>query len=331
MPVVLRILYLFFDGIGLGVNDPDLNPFRRYATSYLSAPGGISPSVSLPEGWQMAETDASLGFSGLPQSATGQTTLWTGTNGMQAMGRHKTGFPGPTLIRVLEEYGMLRLLNESGRSATLLNAYSEKYLERVAARPRLMSCSTHLQRSSGVPLKRLDDLAGGDALFMDITHEIMHKVYPELEERFPVVPAYTRGQDLLEISRTRNYDLCIHEFFLTDKAGHDQDFEFAAWTIRTLEEFLAGICENLNPENELLIITSDHGNLEDLSTKTHTRNPVPTFVFGEPERAKRIAGRIKRLTDIVPVIYEELGAGDLLERLPGPEANPDPAAARAAK
>ncbi|MCR9145324.1 MAG: metalloenzyme [bacterium] len=313
----MRILYLFIDGIGFGQNDPDTNPFRRYAASYLSALSGISPSVSVPEAWRLAETDASMGFPGLPQSASGQTTLWTGTNGVRAMGRHKTGFPGPTLVRVLEQYSIIKTLTDLGRPATLLNAYTGEYLERIKDRPRLMSASSHLQRVSGQPFKNMDDLARGDALYMDVTHEIMHHLYPEMTDRFPVASGRQRGRDLVRMSR--RYDLSIYEFFLTDKAGHDQDFELARWTITTLEEFLAGICEAIDPAEELLLVTSDHGNMEDLSTKTHTKNPVPTFVFGAD--SARIAGRIHSLMDIVPIIYEELG---VQVKLPGPDENPDP-------
>ncbi|MEQ9363192.1 MAG: metalloenzyme [Leptospirales bacterium] len=313
----MRIIYLFIDGIGFGQNDPDTNPFRRFATSYLSAPGGISPSVSVPEGWQVAETDASMGFPGLPQSASGQTTLWTGTNGVRAMGRHKTGFPGPTLVRVLEEYSIIKTLTARGRPATLLNAYTGEYIERIKDRPRLMSASSHLQRVSGQAFKNMEDLARGEALYMDVTHEIMHHLYPELAERFPRESPRQRGRDLVRMSRA--YDLSIYEFFLTDKAGHDQDFDLAGWAIRTLEEFLAGICDALDPAAELLLVTSDHGNMEDLSVKTHTTNPVPTFVFGRD--SKRIAGRVRSLMDIAPIIYEELGVA---VDLPGPEQNPDP-------
>lgn len=313
----MRIIYLFIDGIGFGQNNPDTNPFRRHATSYLSALGGFSPSVSVPQSWQMAETDASMGFPGLPQSASGQTTLWTGTNGVRAMGRHKTGFPGPTLIRVLDEYSVIKTLTRLNRRASLMNAYTGDYIQRIADRPRLMSASSHLQRVSGQPFKSMEDLSRGDALYMDVTHEIMHHLYPDLADSFPVVSARSRGRDLVKMSRS--YDLSIYEFFITDKAGHDQDFELARWTITTLEEFLAGICEALDPAEELLLVTSDHGNLEDLSTKTHTKNPVPTFVFGAD--SERIAGRIHNLMDIVPVIYEQLG---LEIALPGPGENPDP-------
>jgi len=46
----------------------------------------------------------------------------------------------------------------------------------------------------------------------------------------------------------------------------------------------------------LVILTSDHGNLEDLSVKTHTRNPVPTLLWGLG--AADAASRIRNLCDI---------------------------------
>lgn len=313
----MRVIYLFIDGVGLGENDPDRNPFSRYALSYLSAPGGRSPSESTPAGWEMAETDAHLGFDGLPQSATGQTSLWTGTNGVRAMQRHKTGFPGPTLIRVIREYSVIKAFHEAGRPAALLNAYSDDYIDRIEAKPRLKSASTHVHTASGQRLKRLEDLEHDDALYMDITHEIMHQLYPDAAGRFPVIDARQRGRDLVGIAR--RYELSVFEFFLSDKAGHDQSFESAEWVIRTLEDFIAGIVEAIDPAEELLLITSDHGNLEDLSTKSHTNNKVPTFAFGN--HAAQVPGRIRRLTDIVPFIYEKAG---LDVTLPGGDENPDP-------
>ncbi len=313
----MRVIYLFIDGVGLGENDPDRNPFSRYALSYLSAPGDISPSESTAEGWEIAETDAHLGFDGLPQSATGQTSLWTGTNGVRAMQRHKTGFPGPTLIRVIREYSVIKAFHDAGRPATLLNAYSDDYVQRIQQKPRLKSASTHLHTASGQALKRLTDLERGDALYMDITHEIMHRLYPDEAGRFPLIDARQRGRDL--VAMARRYELCVFEFFLSDKAGHDQAFDLAEWVVRTLEEFIAGIVETIDPEEELLLITSDHGNLEDLSTKSHTNNKVPTFAFGK--YAAEVPGRIRRLTDIVPFIYEKAG---LDVSLPGDDENPDP-------
>ena len=297
-----RIIYLFYDGIGLGKHDTSVNPFSRYALSYLSVLGDRAPSKTLPQGWYVTPTDAQLGVPGLPQSATGQTALWTGVNGALSMGCHVTAFPGPTLIQIIEQHSIIKKLCEQGYKATLLNAYTTTYLQRMQDKPRLRSVSSHLQKSAGLPYMTLEDLRQGRALYMDYTHEIMHLLYPELEQDFPIHSAYERGAYLARLAR--NYDLVIHEFFLTDKAGHKQSWEMAEWCIRTIEDFLDGLVQSLDTENELLLITSDHGNLEDLTTKTHTAHPVPTFAYGK--LAKQAIEKIKSITDIPLFIYEVL-------------------------
>jgi bisphosphoglycerate-independent phosphoglycerate mutase (AlkP superfamily) len=57
-------------------------------------------------------------------------------------------------------------------------------------------------------------------------------------------------------------------------------------------------------EKTTVILTSDHGNIEDLSVRNHTLNDVPTVVWGaEKEFA---AQRIKDLSDITPTITKIL-------------------------
>ena len=306
-----HIFYLFLDGVGLGPEDPETNPFTRYASSFLSAAGGKNPATALPADWQICPTDAHMGLDGLPQSATGQTALWTGADGPRLMGRHMTGFPGPTLKRVIQEYSIVKQFVDHNRRATLLNAYSDVYLRRIEKKPRLMSASTHVQKASGQPLKTLEDLEARDAIYMDITHEIMHRFFPVLADRFPILPAEERGRDLVRIGR--NYHLVLHEFFITDKAGHDQSWEMAEWAIHTLEAFIGGIVAGMRPQNELLIITSDHGNMEDLSTKTHTNNKVPTFLYGCG--SEQLSNEIRTLMDIPRALYRLVGIDVDFDRL----------------
>jgi phosphopentomutase len=64
----------------------------------------------------------------------------------------------------------------------------------------------------------------------------------------------------------------------------------------------------MDSSEDLLFVTSDHGNIEDISIKTHTKNPVPTILYGNiPERAS-IA--VKSLTDIVPLVMKLLAGND---------------------
>lgn len=277
-----------------------MNPFTRHGNSILSLLGDRPPPADW-QSWHLYPVSAHMGVSGLPQSATGQTALWTGINAPRLMGHHKTGFPGPTLIPVIREHSILRRFREVGKKARLVNAYSERYLERIAKKPRLMSTSTHVQLASGQPLASLEMLRSGEALYMDITHEIMHAFWPESRDEYPVQDPYQRGRHLAHLAGKS--DLLLFEYFLTDKLGHDQDMTHAPRILHHLEQFLRGIGDNLG-ENDTLIVTSDHGNFEDMSTGSHTHNPVPLLAKG---RSASRAAQIRYLYEIPQWIYELTG------------------------
>lgn len=296
----MRLLYIFIDGIGFGKSNPDSNPFSKFASNSLISLGG---GINTVPGMYISEIDAHQGIKGLPQSATGQTSLWTGINGSKMMGHHKTGFPGPTLIDVIQKHSIIRKFRDNGLLATLINAYSQKYIERLEKHPRFKSASTQVQLAAGLALKNLQDLAQGNALYMDLTHEIMHNFYPHLKQSFPLKTARQAGIDLVRM--LKDYDLLIYEYFLSDKAGHKRDWRMAKWIIENLEQFIAGITSRLNPAEDLLLISSDHGNLENLDTKTHTHNPVPLIAFGK--YADLFHSQCKTLTDIPNLIYKTWG------------------------
>ncbi len=99
-----------------------------------------------------------------------------------------------------------------------------------------------------------------------------------LEINIPKITATDAAQRLLNV--VPDYDLVLYEYYLTDKAGHNKSPEDAERVLKPLDEFLLHIIKHKRSE-DVLVITSDHGNLEDLSVKTHTRRDVPLFVMGE--------------------------------------------------
>ena len=56
----------------------------------------------------------------------------------------------------------------------------------------------------------------------------------------------------------------------------------------------------------LILLTSDHGNLEDLSTHGHTRNPVPGLLIGALPLRRAFAAGLIDLTGITPAILHLL-------------------------
>lgn len=70
--------------------------------------------------------------------------------------------------------------------------------------------------------------------------------------------------------------------------------------LEQFDEFLSGFLELFNPQSTLLMIVSDHGGIEDISTKSHTRNRVPCILVGAHRHM--LAHRIKRITHITPAL-----------------------------
>ena len=108
-----------------------------------------------------------------------------------------------------------------------------------------------------------------------------------------------------EVLQNPGYDVPLIFPLLTDLAGHDSNYAKAENAIRTFDAFLGGIVEAMDPDRDLVLVVSDHGNLEDVQTKTHTRNPVPALLIGKgKEQTARFLQKQKDLTGIVPALKE---------------------------
>lgn len=301
----MSILFLFFDGVGLGEAN-DLNPFFSGPTPFISsllggkkmtkeAVGGDYENASL------LALDARLEVAGLPQSATGQTALFTGMNAAKLLGYHLNGFPNKPLRAVLAEKGIFLQLQRHSLLGTFANAYRPQFFKELEQGLKgYYSCSTLITYYGGLSYRSLEDLQQGDAVYMDITNTVLRRLGFDL----PLFTPQEAGEILLKIAAP--HALTLFEHFLTDIAGHNRDMNFARETVATLDTFLETLVNNL-PPGDLLLLTSDHGNLEDLSTKGHTLNPVPALVVGK-ERASLVKSLAAggSITAVTPAILEQL-------------------------
>lgn len=300
----MKLFLFFIDGFGLGRSDPAVNPFlQARLPNFRSLLGGKSlvadsfPVVG-PPAWGVA-TDATLEVPGLPQSATGQTTILTGVNASKVLGWHMNAHPTPTLKAILNEHSIFKRVAETGLSAGFLNAYRPEFFNGDPKyRP---SASTVAAMAAGMTFRDFEDLRAGRAVYHDIDHSFLAQKGYEIS---PVDPAEAgrRAGRLAE-----PFDFTMYEHFLTDFAGHAREMEPAIDLLERIDRFLGGLLETLDLQQTLLVITSDHGNIEDLSVKTHTMNPVPTIAAG-PGAGEFTAG-IRSLTDIYPGMLRALGIG----------------------
>jgi hypothetical protein len=234
----------------------------------------------------------------LPQSATGQTTLFTGVNAAKLLGRHQVGIPGPTLHPVLERESLFRKLVDAGRRPTFANGYTRAHLE--ARRPR-WSASTRMVRASGVPLRMLDEPGGGArALIHDYTGAWAAR-------RGIEVPRRTADEAAAVLATLLDgHDLVLFEYFLTDLAGHRGSPEERVEQARRVEDLTDAVLRRVDLDRDAVLWTSDHGNLEESGHDRHTRNPVPLLGWGRG--AGEIVGRVTGMADLTPALVGAAGA-----------------------
>ncbi|MCR3920976.1 MAG: hypothetical protein NUK65_00445 [Firmicutes bacterium] len=297
----MRIILFFIDGVGLAparptnllsaTPTPCLQELLYGHRLTLEAVGTHNEQATL------LSLDATLGVPGEPQSATGQTSLFTGVNAAQAVGRHIRGFPTEALSTILENEGILKKMIQTGKKATFLNTYRPQFFVSRPKGRRAYATTTLLNMYAGLPFHTLDDMKAGRSLNADITNEVL------IEQGYPVslLDPFTAGERVA--TRTEHFDFLLFEYFLTDHFSHKRNQEKIQKCITTIDRFIAGIVSKQNLADTLLLVTSDHGNLEDLTTSAHTRNPVPLLLVG--------AGRehlppLRTLTDLAPFILERL-------------------------
>ncbi|MBX6350298.1 MAG: hypothetical protein IRZ11_02140, partial [Clostridia bacterium] len=120
----------------------------------------------------LALVDATLGLPGLPQSGTGQAALLGGFNAARLVGRHVPAFPTAAIReRLGRENAFLDALR-AGRPPAFLNAFRGGGDE-ARGRHRPPSTSVVAFAATGLPFRRLADLAAGRAVAFDITGEAL--------------------------------------------------------------------------------------------------------------------------------------------------------------
>ncbi|RPI27372.1 MAG: hypothetical protein EHM70_17920 [Chloroflexota bacterium] len=301
----MKFLFLFLDGVGLGAGDPQINPFSTAEMPYLQSLAGGSRLLAGSAPLETARLtllalDANLGVSGLPQSATGQATLLTGANIPMALGYHYGPKPNPAVAGFLQDNTLFHKLMRSGRSAALLNAYPPRYFEAIASGRRIYSAIPLAATRAGLTLKTSADLFSGRALSADFTGQGWRNHLGISDS--PVFSPTQAGRRLAELAV--QYDFAFFEYWLSDYAGHRQDMQEATALLEGLDQVIAGLLDSWDDRAGLVLITSDHGNLEDLGTRRHTLNPVPALVAGAPELRQRFTAGLKDIAGIAPAILQ---------------------------
>ncbi len=292
----MRTILFFIDGFGWGGDDPAVNPQHAYGGDLLRLPpvaAAADGPVPLPRGGWARPIDAVLGVPGVPQSATGQTTLLTGVNAQAAIGKHLTGFPNDALRAILLEHSVLKQVVGLGHTACFLNAFRDPFFDFPRERQLRYSATTVANLAADLPFFRPEDIVAGRSIYQEFTNA-------DLRARGFAVPLLTpeaAGRVLGEAAG--RHDFVLFEYFQSDKAGHSAEHARVGGELAKLDAFL-GVALDAKPADVLLVICSDHGNLEDVTTRRHTVNPVPLMAWGPG--AREFVAPVDRLDRVTPAL-----------------------------
>lgn len=284
----MKAIFIFIDGVGMrpAAADNPVNP-------------EVCPALCRLMAKHAKPVDACLGVEGLPQSATGQATMFTGVNCAKAMGRHCEGFPGPSLRRIIEENNLFLQLARRGKKTRFADAYLVDDAEELAAR-RYKSVTTVMALTAPETISTIDDLFANRALLQDLTRETVQDRYPDL----PVIAPQRAAEHLYSIAAEN--DFTLFEYFQSDATGHSGDLARACAVLRAFDAFLSTLLRLAESARITVVMTSDHGNIEAMDERSHTRNPVPFIAFGPREAQLRES--VASLEDVTPAILAAFDA-----------------------
>lgn len=300
----MKLIFFFIDGIGIGVKDSYYNPCVYSEKHFLDHFQNDLRNHPIPFNGLCKGLDASLGVKGLPQSATAQTSILTGVNAAELLGHHLSGFPNKKLREILMEHSLLKKLKDMDVSVDFLNTFTPNFFElepSQRASYRRASCTTISALASGIPFHTQKDLYDRRSICHDLTNES----YLERGFEAPIFSVEESGEIL---ARSLLYsDFVLFEFFQTDLVGHAQDMGWAKKITSKIDCFLETVLTKLDLSKNTLILISDHGNFEDLSTHSHTLNPALFMVWGQ--HAETIINRAQSIMDLYSCIIKIAAEG----------------------
>ncbi len=106
----------------------------------------------------------------------------------------------------------------------------------------------------------------------------------------PKMKASEIANQAVKFIQSKEYDFGLINFANTDMVGHTGDMNASIIAAQTVDQAIKTICEALEKVGGIAIITSDHGNADEMIIKNkkteqdeictkHSINPVPLVIF----------------------------------------------------
>ena len=133
----------------------------------------------------------------------------------------------------------------------------------------------------------------------------------------PEMSAPQVTDQLLAAIGSNAYDFVIVNYANPDMVGHTGVWDAAVAAAEVIDSCLGRVSEAVQEAGGALIVTADHGNIEEMRDERgepqtkHTTSPVPLVLVGEPWRGSSLRDGI--LADVAPTICQLMGLAPAAE------------------
>ena len=298
----MKLLLFFVDGLGLG-RDDESNPARDLLEGIAALPFCAASAPAEFDSGILRSVDPCGWIPGIPQSATGQSSLLTGTNAPALLGYHLNALPNQILVDLIHEKGLMKNLVNAGVRATSSNLYTQGFFDHreslAQKRGRnMLPVSTLTIRGSGVPFRFLKDYHEGRAVFSDLCNHF-------LQLRGYDIPLISPEEAARRVARIfESSDFIFHEYFATDTYAHKKRHTHLHRALDEINRFLRALISLTNPQETSILLTSDHGNCESIDSADHNRNPVPLLLLSENQNSRQRFSEVHHLHEVKKAIGE---------------------------
>jgi 2,3-bisphosphoglycerate-independent phosphoglycerate mutase len=140
-------------------------------------------------------------------------------------------------------------------------------------------------------------------------------------EENPEMMASAISDRLIEAIQSGGFDFILVNYANGDAIAHTADYTASLEAVRTIDHEITRIVKVVESTGSLLVITSDHGNMEELINPAtglpesqHDPSPVPIYLVGPQFRGKKFMNAenletetIGTLADVAPTLLEAMG------------------------
>jgi hypothetical protein len=141
-------------------------------------------------------------------------------------------------------------------------------------------------RQANMRIRTWYDVRRDLALTSSMTHELEAEFDLSLFDQEPLPPRTPEQAAQILANLASDHDFTFYKYQIPDLVSHTGQVAAARGVFAVIERFVEALLASLDTADSMVIVTSDHGHLEQLSSsRGHPRSKVPTWCFS-PEPAR---------------------------------------------